>query len=130
MRKGKLVLLSLLSVLVLTGCGKKELVCTMNTSQSGVNMDSTVTVKFDGDTVEDMNLVMDMEIPESLQSSKDVLKSTYEALDFKVEDSDKGFKLTADAESKYFKDNLKLGESKLKYDDAKKQLEDSGFTCK
>ena len=33
---------------------------------------------------------MDMEIPESLSSSMDLLKSTYEALDFKVEETSKG----------------------------------------
>lgn len=129
MRRGKLVLLSLVTLLVLTGCGKKELTCTMSQTQNDVKMDSTVVVKFDGKTVEDMNMTMDVEVPESLQSQKELLKSSFEAQTFKVEETDKGFKLTADSESKFFKD-LKLGESKASYDDTKDALEAQGFTCK
>lgn len=129
MKRGKLVLLSLITVLVLTGCGKKELTCTMSTEESGAKIDSTVVVKFGGKTVEDMNMTMDVEIPESLQAQKEVLRAFYEKADFKVEDSETGLKLTADADSKYF-EQLKLGESKASYDDTKEQLEKSGFTCK
>lgn len=129
MKSGKLVLLSLVTILVLTGCGKKELTCTMSQTQNGVKMDSEVVIEFDGKTVEDMNMTMDVEIPESLQEQKELLKSSFEAQTFKVEESEKGFKLTADAESKFFKD-LKLGESKASYDDTKEALEVQGFTCK
>ncbi|MCI8330795.1 MAG: hypothetical protein HFE04_01700 [Bacilli bacterium] len=129
MKSGKLVLLSLVTILVLTGCGKKELTCTMSQTQNGVKMDSEVVIKFDGKTVEDMNMTMDVEIPESLQEQKELLKSSFEAQTFKVEESEKGLKLTADAESKFFKD-LKLGESKASYDDTKEALEGQGFTCK
>lgn len=129
MKSGKLVLLSLVTILVLTGCGKKELTCTMSQTQNGVKMDSEVVIEFDGKTVEDMNMTMDVEIPESLQEQKELLKSSFEAQTFKVEESEKGFKLTADAESKFFKD-LKLGESKASYDDTKEALEAQGFTCK
>lgn len=130
MRKGKLILLSLMAVLALTGCGKKELSCTMSSTENGVKMEQTLEVKFDGDTLDDVNIVMDMEIPESLSSSMDLLKSTYEALDFKVEETSKGLKLTADGDSKYIKENLNLGETKASYDDTKKRLETAGYTCK
>lgn len=130
MRKSKLVLLSLISVLVLTGCGKKELTCTMSQTQEGIKMDQTLTVKFDGKTIDDMTIVMDMELPESVQDRKDLLKTTYEALDFKVEDSKKGLKLTADSDSKYIKENLNLGKTEASYDDTKKQLETAGYKCK
>jgi len=130
MKRGKLVLLSLVTVLVLTGCGKKELTCTMSAEQNGVNMEQTIEVKFDGNTIDDMSIVMDVEIPENLSSQKDTFKTTYEALDFKVEEIDKGLRLTADRDSKYVKENLDLGESKANYDDAKKQFENAGYKCK
>lgn len=129
MKKSKLVLLSLITVLVLTGCGKKELTCTMSQTENNIKMDSTVVVNFDGKTVEDMNMTMDVEIPETLQSQKETLKNFYEQATFKVEDTDKGLRLTADKDSTFFKD-LKLGESKANYDDTKDALEAQGFTCK
>lgn len=129
MKKSKLVLLSLVTLLVLTGCGKKELTCTMSQTENNIKMDSTVVVNFDGKTVEDMNMTMDVEIPETLQSQKETLKNFYEQATFKVEDTDKGLRLTADKDSTFFKD-LKLGESKANYDDTKDALEAQGFTCK
>lgn len=130
MKRGKLVLLSLISVLVLTGCGSnKELNCSMTDTSSGMQIDANVVVKFDGKTVEDMNITMDVNIPEEYKSQTATMKSLYEAAEFKVEETDKGLRLSAGSDSKYFKD-LNLGDTKASYDDTKKQFEAAGYTCK
>ena len=67
----KLVLAGVLSLLVLTGCGKKEtVVCTMTAKMNGVTVDTTANTYLNGSKFEGMNVVYDFILPESLQNKK------------------------------------------------------------
>lgn len=75
----KLVLAGVLSLLVLTGCGKKEtVVCTQSQNVSGISLDSTVNVYLENSRFKGLDMVIDIVVPDSMLSRKDVLVSALE----------------------------------------------------
>ena len=134
MKRGKLTLLLIVTMFMVSGCGaEKELVCTTTMSESGITIEQEVNVKMKGKKVDDINLDMIVLYPEGYtDDQKKTLFETYknqeDVLDMKAEDSEKGVKLTAGKDSKYFKDvNF---DSKVTYDDLKSEYEKKGYTCK
>jgi uncharacterized lipoprotein YehR (DUF1307 family) len=131
MKKSKIVLLSLVSVLVLSGCGKKELTCTMDSSTAGMTTKTTVDIKLDGSTLDSMNVALDVTIPDEYKDQKDQIIENLKASDesFKVSETKNGVKLTAGSDSKYF-ENFDLKDKKVDYDEVKEVFEKAGFECK
>lgn len=130
MKKGKLLVLSLILVTVLTGCGSnKELSCTMTDSSSGLEVKSSVNVKLKNSKVDDMNVIVDAKIPEELKEQKQVIIDTLKGTDnsFEVSETEDGVRLTAGKDSKYFS-NVDLNE-KVSYKELKDTFEAEGFKC-
>lgn len=130
MKKGILVLSSLVALVGLTGCGKK-LTCTMDNSQSGLEASSKVEVKFKGDNVDSMKVSMDITVPEEYKDEKqgliDMFKESYE--DVKVTETKNGIRIEADENNSAFA-GLDIKDKTVSYDDVKKAFEGQGYTCK
>lgn len=134
MKRGKIALMLVAVVFMVSGCGKeKELVCNTSLTQAGITIEQNVNVKMKGNKVEDVNFDMLVLYPDGYtDEQKNVLFETYKnqesTLDMKAENSEKGVKLTAGKDSKYLKDVD--FDSKISYDDLKKEYEKKGYTCK
>lgn len=134
MKRGKLALLLVVALFMVSGCGKeKELVCNTSLTQSGITIEQDVKVKMKGNKVEDVKFDMLVKYPEGYtDEQKNTLYETYKAqestLDMTAEKADNGVKLTAGKDSKYLEDVD--FDSKIKYDDLKKEYEKKGYTCK
>lgn len=124
-------------IIALTGgAGGKKLVCTMEEELSGLDFKATITASFKGNNVSKMNIDMSYDLGD-LSSYKDMLMESLEAEfeeykenGIKVNISDKGdiVNINMEATEKNFKElGYATSES---YEDAKKELEDSGFVCK
>lgn len=75
----KLVLAGVLSLLVLTGCGKKEtVVCTQNQNASGSEIDAIINVYLEGSRFRGLDMNIDIVVPESMQSYKKMLVNALE----------------------------------------------------
>ena len=127
----KIGLLTFCSLAVLTGCGNKNLSCTMESSTSGMNTTNNVEINFKNDKVEKMKVVMDIEVHDEYKDQKQTLIDSLKQADktMEVKETKKGIQVTADENSSYFS-KLNLNDNKAKYSDVKKALEDGGFTCK
>ena len=131
MKKVKLLLLSLVLVTVLTGCGSnKELSCSMTDTTSGLEVKSSVNIKLKNSKVDDMSVVVDAKIPEELAEQKQTIIDTLKGTDnsFEVSETEDGVRLTAGKDSKYFS-NFNLEKEKVSYDELKETFEAAGFKC-
>lgn len=151
MRKLKLLGIAFMFVacLSLSGCGKKVLTCSTNQEQSGLSMDQTVEVTFNGDKVSNVKLIVDS------KATSDTIKNNWKTfastLDSQFPDSNKEgitltkenkeadytYKITIDVDVAKAKDedlaeyNLDgLADAEGTYDSVKEEAENSGFTCK
>ena len=138
MKKFKLLLLAIVGVFVLTGCGGKTLTCTMSESESGMEMKGKIVAKFKDDKA------TNDEVKKSWSMMSSLLKSQYSdkkadgvKVTSKVDDKKYTFNFSVEIDiKKASKDALKeygidsLDAEKSGYDDAKKSLEESGFKCK
>ena len=148
-KKFKLLLLAIVGVFVLTGCGGKTLTCTMSESESGMEMKGKIVAKFKDDKVTNLKMTMDAkatndEVKKSWSMMSSLLKSQYSdkkadgvKVTSKVDDKKYTFSFSVEIDTKKAsKDALKeygidsLDAEKSGYDDAKKSLEKSGFKCK
>lgn len=132
MKKGKLALLLPVAALALTGCGSsKTLTCTKTETSEGMETKAAVEIKFKKDTVEAMNLTIDLKLPEEYKDQKKELMDTYKNMmsGVDVKETKDGIQITADSDSEYF-DSFDIDKGKAKYEDAKKAFEDQGFKCK
>lgn len=132
MKKGILVISSLVALVGLTGCGKK-LTCTMENSQLGLEMKQKVEVKFKGDTVDTMKIAMDIVVPDKYKDQKQELIDSFKEEDenMKVTETKDGIRIEADSssDSSLF-DEFDVEGKEASYDDVKKAFEAQGYTCK
>lgn len=143
----KKILISLVAVVILTGCGasKEEqvLTCTMSTTQSGMTMNQKVEADFVGNEVVDMSMDIDVELDEFMAPYIETMKETL-ASQFKNY-SDNGAKLEIDAEGSKIeididfdlknmtleqKKNLDMIDVYGTKEATQKAFEKMGYTCK
>ncbi len=146
----KKFLLGLGFTLVLTGCGGKTLTCTMEESESGMEMKAKTVYKFDsnGENVKKANVEMSVKVDDEAKKTLETIGMSMEDLsssfsekfdDYKEAGIDVKTKTTDNSLS--FKANIdvnKLTDEQLEdidlndinYEEVKKDLEESGFTCK
>ncbi len=128
MKKGILILLAVVAVFGMTGCGEKKLTCKIDNSQLGLEANSTVEIKFKKDTVDSMKVSMDIVVPDEYQDEKkdlmDMFKESYENI--KVTETNSGIRIESDGNSSDFVVSGVTGS----YGDVKKDFEDLGYTCK
>ena len=129
MKKGKMLIASLLVLFTMTGCGSKTLTCTSEYKESGVEMGYSISAKFKSDKLNSMKVSVDVTLPENLMSQKqtmiDTMKDTKEIENAKITETKDGFKVEGIANAK------ELGtDNNASYDDVKKTLEAAGYKCK
>lgn len=130
MKKGILVISSLVALVGLTGCGKK-LTCTMENNSLGLEMKQKVEVKFKGDTVDTMKVSMDITVPDEYKDRKQELIDMFKEEDdsIKVTETKNGIRIEADNDSDIFAE-MDINGKEASYDDVKKAFEAQKYTCK
>lgn len=137
MKKGMLLAGLAISALLVTGCGeeKRTLNCTLKEDAGGATTTSNMEVKFKGDKAESIAMDIVIEYDEKYASFADTFKQTLEAQKGTLEDTGYEVKITSGKNSvkltaKGNADTLTEDESTGTYEATKKNLEDSGYTCK
>ena len=131
MKKGKLVVLALVTLVTLTGCGGKKLACTMSEKTLGIQNNMSVEVTFKDNKVDKMKAIVDMVLPNEYKEQKqtliDNIKDSNENIEV-IETKD-GIRTTISGSSD-MAGELDLNEDIVTYDDVKKEFEAQGYTCK
>jgi len=137
MKKGMLVAGLVVSALLVTGCGEKtkNLSCTLKEDAGGVTTTSNMDVKFKGDKAESIVVDIVIDYEEKYASLADTFKKTLESQKSTLEDTGYDVEITSGKNSvkltaKGTAETLTEDESTGTYEDTKKSLEDSGYTCK
>lgn len=132
MKKLKMVILPLVAVLMLSGCGGNEsITCTMSTTTSGMNTDQKVEISLKNNKVDTMKVTIDIEVPDEYKDQKQAMMDAMNELGsgMEVKETEKGIRVTADQDSSYF-DSYNIKDGKVKYDDIKEAFEAQNYTCK
>lgn len=131
MKKGILVLSSLVALIGITGCGGKKLTCTMENNSLGLEMTQKVEVTFKKDKIDDMKVIMDVKVPDEYKDQKqeliDELKDLEEGM--KVTETKDGIRAEMTAGEDDFKE-LNIDSETVSYEDVKKAFEAQKYTCK
>ncbi len=145
-------LLGVFAIGMVTGCGNnspKTLVCTTTENSSGLKMDQEITAVFKGKKVDSLKLTVDSKaeddaIKENWDSFASILKEQFsgkdaEGIKVTTKDDKKNYSYkveinvdvtkAADKDLKEFNLNG-IADAKDSIDDAKKDLEKAGYTCK
>ena len=121
-------------ILALTG-NSKTLTCTMSETSFGVTMDMEATVKFKGDKAKSAVALITVDLG-SMASYKDTYLESLEESYSDYEKDGVDVEITSDDSKIYVKISGEdtnpdfIGSSEENYDAVKKDLEESGFTCK
>lgn len=130
---------------LLSGCGEKSLKCTKDISTSGITMQQAVDMNFNGNKITTMSTTISIEFNESqkayVETMMSTLESTYKkqygiskSVEVKTEKkSDLKYDITISIDYKNMSeaDKKTLGMAGSEnYDVNKKDLENSGYTCK
>ena len=147
MKRFKTLLIVVIGVFCLTGCGGKKLTCSQSATEEGMKTNVEVTLKFSGDEVSNIKMVMDYQAEsEELKGSWSMYTGVLDGM-FKEMDGKDGVKYSSKADDKNFKysltldidpskvakevsESLDLEDLKGTYDTVKKEAEAAGFTCK
>ena len=136
MKKVLLIIVAVLSITLIAGCGsKKTLHCSSEQNTNGVVTSSTIDVTFNGNTAEKIDVAISITVPDSFVSYLDTFKSTLETQREKLEST--GYtvnietngnvvSLKASGTDKTLSDEEKTGN----YEATKKSYESQGLTCK
>lgn len=141
----KLGIPTLALLLLVSGCGNtKVLKCTMSDSTDGMELSQTIKATFKKDAVTKMDMEMKMtvddEFKDYIDDMADGLKSEFSNLEdqkgVNISTDTNGnvvtFKMTADLSKMddEAKEELDMVGTSETYDQAKKELEEEGYTCK
>ena len=75
----KVLMASLLSLVVLTGCGKKETItCTQTQTTMGVTLEAVVKVDLEGNRFKGIDMTIDAILPEKYLDQKDTFVKSIE----------------------------------------------------
>lgn len=143
MKKRLYIIVLLLVVVSLTGCGSKTLTCTRNKKESIYNLTEKITANYGMFSIKTVDINMEMELTDnkfvSAELLENTLKGTYKELEdngAKVDIKSKDNKVIVDInldldkiDSKKLK-KINLYDTEESYEDAKKSFEKLGYTCK
>ena len=75
----KVLLAGILSLVMLTGCGKKETItCTQSQTMMGVKIEAVMKVSLEGNHFQNIDMQVDAILPETYLSQKDVFVKSFE----------------------------------------------------
>lgn len=124
MKKIFLTCISIFSLFILTGCGNKKLICTLeeNKSDVGFIVETTIITKVAGDKVSGYDLEMNMTFDD-----EDLATSSYDSLVNDYTESDMKFKRNGKVITGKLTEVLSETITKKEF---KEGLEGEGYTCK
>ena len=136
----KVLLAGVLSLVVLTGCGKKQTItCTQTQSMMGVNLEAVVKVELNGNKFEGIDMTIDAILPESYLSKKDVFVQSFEKsyADFEtkygvkpvISESDKGVNVKASMSAEQAKKFSGSNNTKTSRKEVIETFTNQGYTC-
>ena len=150
MKKIKYLVIALVALILITGCGKSDkLVCTMEEESTGLKMSQTVTIDYNEDKIKGLSLAFAFKaVDDSIKSNWELFSSSLDS-QFKTTSSD-GIKVTTknDAKKYTYSLNMQINLAKATEDEldeydlagivdstesraeVKKYFEDEGYTCK
>lgn len=137
----KIVLAGVLSVLFLTGCGKKEtIVCTNKQDTPGINFKKTVNVYLENSRFKRLDMVVDTIISDSMLSRKNeivsALEKQYQSFETKygvtpkTTETDNGAKVTMEMTAEQAKEFSGSNNDKATRKDVIEIFGKQGFECK
>lgn len=137
----KIVLAGVLSVLFLTGCGKKEtIVCTNKQDTPGINFKKTVNVYLENSRFKGLDMVVDTIISDSMLSRKNeivsALEKQYQSFETKygvtpkTTETDNGAKVTMEMTAEQAKEFSGSNNDKATRKDVIEIFGKQGFECK
>ena len=131
MKKTKLVVPALITLVTLTGCGGKKLTCTMSEKTLGIQNNMSVVVTFKNNKVDKMKATVDMILPDEYKDQKQTLIDTLKDSNKNIEviETKDGIRTTISGNSD-MAGELDLGDEIVTYDDVKKEFEEQGYNCK
>lgn len=145
MKKRILLGALVVSCILLSGCGTKNLSCSKTEKEDGFSAEEKIEAKFVGNEVTNVSLNMTMTLDNEYKDNKDLFISMLESkftnyknkdgLKFEISSkSDTEIDLVLDADLKKMseddKKELDLIDTKGNYDATKKEFIEQGFTCK
>ena len=137
----KVLLAGVLSLVVLTGCGKKETItCTQTQTTMGVTLDAVVKVDLEGNRFKGIDMTIDSILPEKYLDQKDTFVKSFEkqyaSFESKygvkpvVSESDEGVKVTASMSAEQAKKFSGSNDDKATRKDVIDTFGKQGYTCK
>lgn len=137
----KIVLAGVLSVLFLTGCGKKEtIVCTNKQDTPGINFKKTVNVYLENSRFKGLDMVVDTIISDSMLSRKNeivsALEKQYQSFETKygvtpkTTETDNGAKVTMEMTAEQAKEFSGSNNDRATRKDVIEIFGKQGFECK
>ena len=144
MKKVLLIAFSLLTISMLTGCGAETLKCTKSDDNEMMKMEQKIIATFKKDKAKTVEAIFTIEADKSYENYMDELKSSIEEeMDEYEKTYDVDTKIDVDGTTLTYQmkaDSDKMSEEarslfgfdteKGSKEDAQKQLEDEGYTCK
>ena len=136
----KVLLAGILSLVVLTGCGKKETItCTQSQSTMGVKLEAVVKVELEGNKFKGIDMVIDAILPEKYMDQKDTFVKSFEkqyaSFESKygvkpvVSESEQGVKVTANMSAEQAKKFSGSNNDKATRKDVIDTFGKQGYTC-
>jgi len=137
----KIILPAIISLVLLTGCGKEEkIVCTNNQSSYGVEMNTTLNVQLKNNNFVSMDMTIEAILPENYLSQKQIFIENFEqqyegfeetyGVQPKVSETDTGAKIDLEMTAEQAKDFYGNGSTKATRKEVIEEFEKQGFTCK
>lgn len=143
MKKTLMGLVAIAVTFILTGCGTETLTCTMNQSQSGMEMNQKAVITFENNEVTKIDMNVDVNVDDAFSSYMSFMESAlkeqfknYSDNGAKVNIDTKGNKMSLKVNmdvkgmTKEQKKNLDLEDVYGTKEATKKELESQGYTCK
>lgn len=132
MKKFLFLGLSLVAVLGVTGCGEQTLTCSKTESEGDFEIKSKAEISYDSDdSIKEVKVVMDVNVPEEYASKKSDLIEVYKQLygeGTTVVETTDGVRVTVTGDESLMND-IKGDDADSSYDALKKELTDSGYSC-
>lgn len=137
----KALICGILSLVLLTGCGKAEKIeCTNSQKTAGTEMNTVLNVEIKGNDFVSLNMEIDMILPENLLSQKTILvqqlEKQYAGFEKQygaqpiTKETDKGAKVTFEMTKEQAKKFYGNSSTKVTKKEVIATFEKQGFSCK
>ena len=137
----KVLVAGILSLVVLTGCGKKQTItCTQSQKTMGIEIEQVIRIDLEGNKFKEINMPIDAILPDTYINRKQTFVTSFEkqyanfeslyGVKPEVSESDKGVKVTANMSAEQAKKFSGSNNTKTSRKEVIETFEKQGYTCK